>query len=141
MWTTDTPSSSSKRARLSRLFGGRISAPPASHYSQGGFPRRASYKKKGHATYRKHLYAALDTMMQSVAKHNFHILSLCSDSIKHPTCFQEASHVRLPLTSVIRSTHVCSFTGTTWSGMSCSPRYHPLDEQQHILLYVALDYK
>ena len=45
MWTTDTPSPSSKRARPSRPTGGRISAPPASHYSQGGFPNTSILQK------------------------------------------------------------------------------------------------
>ena len=51
-------------------------------------------KREGHATRRIHSYAALDTMIQFATKHDFHVPSLCFDSIKHPTCFQEASRVR-----------------------------------------------
>ena len=62
--------SSSKRARSSRLFGRLISAPPASHYSQGGFLMASILQKEGHATPRIHSYAALETMIQSATKHN-----------------------------------------------------------------------
>ena len=46
VWTTDTPSPFSKRARPSQPFGGRISAPPASHNSLGGFPNTSILQKK-----------------------------------------------------------------------------------------------
>ena len=44
------PISPSKRARSSRLFGGLISAPPTSHYSQGGF-LMVSILQKGRTCY------------------------------------------------------------------------------------------
>ena len=36
-------------------------------------------KREGHATHRIHSYAALDTMIQSATKQNFHVPSLCFD--------------------------------------------------------------
>ena len=65
------PISSSKRARSSRLFGGLISAPLASHYSQGGFLMASILQKEGHASPRIHSHAALETMIQSATQHNF----------------------------------------------------------------------
>ena len=52
-------------------------------------------KREEHATNRIHSYAAQDTMIQSAIKHNFYVLSLCSDSIKYPTCFQGATCSRV----------------------------------------------
>ena len=45
-------------------------------------------KMEGYAINRIHSYAALDTIIQSATKHNFHVPSLCSDSIKHLTVFK-----------------------------------------------------
>ena len=60
---------------------------------------------------RLHHHAALDPY--SLHRNILFVSLLCPDSAKHPTCFQEASHVRSPFTSVIRSTRVRSFTGTS----------------------------
>ena len=60
---------------------------------------------------RLHHHAALDTY--SLHPNITFVSLLCPDSAKYPTCFQEASHVLQPFTSVIRSTRVCSFTGTS----------------------------
>ena len=79
VWTTDTPFSSSKRARPSPSLGEELAHRQPLITAKMASRREHPTKRDGHANHRIHSYAALDTMIQSATRHNFHVPSLCSD--------------------------------------------------------------